>query len=505
MAKVFWGKLKESIFSILPIALVVIALTLIFVPNSGWSIFCFSICSLFLIFGICLFNIGIETSLLKMGGYIGSHLSKTKKIFFMLLCSFFIGAIMTMAEPDLLVLANQVPWLNRWTFLIIIGVSVGICLMIAILRIILKVKLQYILAFFYGIILILMFFVPKAFLPLAFDASGVTTGPISVPFIMSFGLGISAVRAGESNKDDGFGLVALCSIGPIIALMIWGIIFGKNIDMSIGITSYETISSASAAGRLIGLELISSIKEVLIVLAPIIIFFLIYQIIALKFPWKNLLRLGIGLLFAYVGIVLFFTGVNAGYLQLANILAVNITSNNTMLLIPICLIFGLFIAVAEPAVHVLNRQVEDVSSGAIKKKSMLLSLSISLSLAIVLSVVRIIFEINIIYFYFPLLLCCIVLSFFVPRQISSIAFDSGGVASGALSSSFVLPFMQGVCLTLGRDSLIYGFGTIGLIIMMPILVVQIMGLKILLNNKKLQKYHKGLDIKEGEISIIEFD
>ena len=232
MAKTFWSKLKESIISILPIALVVIILTLIFVPNSGWSIFCFSICSLLLILGICLFNIGIDNSLLRMGGYVGSHLSKTKKIFLMVICSLFIGIIVTIAEPDLLVLANQVPWINRWVFIISIGVSVGVCLVVAVLRIILKVKLQYILAACYGIILILMFFVPKTFLPLAFDASGVTTGPISVPFIMSFGLGIAAVRSGESNKDDGFGLIALCSIGPIVALMILGVIYGSSIDTS---------------------------------------------------------------------------------------------------------------------------------------------------------------------------------------------------------------------------------------------------------------------------------
>lgn len=505
MAKTFWSKLKESIISILPIALVVIILTSIFVPNSGWSIFCFSICSLLLILGICLFNIGIDNSLLRMGGYVGSHLSKTKKIFLMVICSLFIGIIVTIAEPDLLVLANQVPWINRWVFIISIGVSVGVCLVVAVLRIFLKVKLQYILAVCYGIILILMFFVPKTFLPLAFDASGVTTGPISVPFIMSFGLGIAAVRSGESNKDDGFGLIALCSIGPIVALMILGVVYGSSIDTSVGITSYETLASASAAGKMIGLELLASFKEVLIVLAPIVVFFLIYQIFALKYPWKSMLRLGIGVVITYFGIVLFFTGVNAGYLQLANILAVNIATKNEILLIPICLIFGLFIAVAEPAVHVLNRQVEDISSGAIKKRSMLLSLSIGLSLAVVLSVIRIIFEINIIYFYFPVLLCCIVLSFFVPNQISSIAFDSGGVASGALSSSFILPFMQGVCLTLGRDSMIFGFGTIGLIILMPILVVQLMGLKILINNKKLTKFHKHLDAEEGEVLIIEFD
>lgn len=505
MANAFWGKLKEAIISVLPIALVVVVLTLIFVPNSGWTIFCFCICSVLLIFGICLFNIGIDSSLLKMGGYVGSHLSKTKKVFLMMFISLFIGVIITIAEPDLLVLASQVPWLNRWVFIISVGVSVGVCLMLAVLRIVLKIKLQYILAVCYGIILILMFFVPKTFLPLAFDASGVTTGPISVPFIMAFGLGIAAVRAGESNKDDGFGLIALCSIGPIVALMILGVIYGSNVDASVGISSYEVITSASEAGKMIGLELLSSLKEVLIVLAPIVVFFLLYQIFALKFPWKNMLRLGIGIVITYFGIAFFFTGVNAGYLQLANILGAAIASYNELILIPICLLFGLFIAVAEPAVHVLNRQVEDITSGAVKKRSMLISLSIGISLAVALSVIRIVFEINIIWFYFPILLCCIALSFFVPKQISSIAFDSGGVASGALSSSFILPFMQGVCLSLGRDPMIFGFGTIGLIILMPILVVELMGLKVLFNNKKLKKYQQNLDSLESEITIIEFD
>lgn len=508
MSAVFLKKLKESVVSILPIALIVVVLSLIFVPNCGWTVFNFAICAILLMLGICLFNIGCEMSLMKMGEYVGSHLSKTKKVLLMLICSLLIGAVITIAEPDLKVLASQVDGLDDWILLIATAIGVGVFLMLAIARVLLKIKIKYILAVSYLIILILMFFVDKRFLPICFDASGVTTGPLSVPFIMAFGLGIVTVMSGKKNRDDEFGFLAMCSIGPIFAVMILSVILSGGLQSAEPVT-YEVLGGFGQMMKEMGSALLTNIWEVAIILLPIVAFFMVYQVSALKLPWKNILRLMIGVLFAYVGITLFFTGVSAGFLPIANILSMTIASSSSCvqwLLIPICFVVGLFLAIAEPAVHVLTKQVEDLSNGAITKKTMLLYVSAGVSISIVLAILRIFFKIDILYIYVPLVALMIILTFFIPNHITAIAFDSGGVATGSMSSSFVLPFMKGVCQARGLDTMTYGFGTIGIVILVPIVLVEIMGLRIAINEKRYARNQKLLDeSKEGKVSIIEFD
>lgn len=504
MKQEFLSKLKESVLSILPIAIIVVVLTLIFVPNCGISLVAFLVCSLFLMIGICLFTIGSDMSLMKMGGYVGSHLSKTRKTLLMIVCAFLIGTIVTIAEPDLMVLANQIPGINKWVFLITVSVGVGIFLVLSVLRILFKIKIQYILAICYGIIAMLMFFVPSNFLPVCFDASGVTTGPISVPFIMSFGLGIVAVRSGESNENDGFGLLAICSIGPIIAVMLISAFLKNSVGANVVETTYEVFSSFGQVGSAMLDTLLNSLKEVALVLLPVVAFFLIYNLSALKYPARTLTRLGIGIIYTYVGIVLFFTGVNTGYLPLANVLSTCIMGSNAWwIVIPVSVILGLVIVVAEPAVHVLNKQVEDLSSGVISKKMMLVSMSIGVSISVLLSALRVLFQINAIYFYFPLIIGCVILTFFIPSHITAIAFDSGGVSAGSVSGSFILPFMQGICTAKGFDIMTYGFGTIGLIVLTPILIVEIMGLKMTIRQKKLARHYAKQD--DNKIRIIEFN
>ncbi|MBR4745633.1 MAG: DUF1538 family protein, partial [Clostridia bacterium] len=384
MKAIFLNKIKESIISILPIAVVIIVLSLIFVPNCGWSMFAFGISTILLMIGICLFSMGNDLSLMKMGGYIGSHLSKTKKVALMLICSFIIGVIVTIAESDLSLLATQVPGINNYVFIITVGVGVGFFLFLATLRILLNIKIKYVLAVAYSIIFILMFFVPKAFLPIAFDASGVTTGALSVPFIMAFGLGISAVRSGENNQDDGFGLLAMCSIGPIFAVMLMSAILG-NMGASIPTQDVVTYTNFVDIAKEFGLQIVENVKEVALILIPIVAFFMIYNWSLLKLPKRAIARLFVGVAYTYIGIVLFFMGAKCGFMPLASALSTNIYSVSPYLLIPICAITGLFIVMAEPAIHVLNRQVEELSSGIIKQKTMLITLSIGVSLAILLS------------------------------------------------------------------------------------------------------------------------
>ena len=504
MKGIFLSKIKESAISILPIALVVIVLSTIFVPNLGWTSFAFGLSTILLIFGICLFNIGNDLSLMKMGGYIGSHLSKTRKVALMLVCSFIIGVMVTVAESDLSLLASQIPSIKNLVFIITVGIGVGFFLFLATLRILLNIKIKYVLAVAYTIVFVLMFFVPKNFLPITFDASGVTTGAISVPFIMAFGLGISAVRGGENNQDDGFGLLAMCSIGPIFAVMIMSAIMS---GMGAAAPTASTIdySTAGAVASVFGVEVLASLKEVALILAPIIVFFLIYNVSLLKLPKTALARLGVGVIYTYVGIVMFFVGAKCGFLPVASNLATGIYNVSPYLLLPICAFVGLFIVVAEPAIHVLNKQVEDLSSGTISRKTMLVTLSIGVSIAILLSAMRIIFQIDMLYIYAPMVVLMIVLTFFISNKITSIAFDSGGVTAGVLSSTFILPFMQGIATAKGLDLMTYGFGTIGIIILVPILVVEVMGIRMRSQELKMAKVAHELDKKERIVTIIEFD
>ena len=504
MKSIFLSKIRESIISILPISIVIMVLSLIFIPNCGWSMLAFGISTILLMIGICLFSMGNDLSLMKMGGYIGSHLSKTKKVALMLICSFIIGVIVTIAESDLSLLASQVPGINNYVFIITVGVGVGFFLFLAALRILLNIRIKYVLAVAYSIIFILMFFVPKTFLPIAFDASGVTTGALSVPFIMAFGLGISAVRSGEHNQDDGFGLLAMCSIGPIFAVMLMSAILG-NMGTTIPAQDVVTYTNFVGIAKEFGLQIIENLKEVALILIPIVAFFMIYNWSLLKLPKQAIARLFVGVAYTYIGIVLFFMGAKCGFMPLANALSTNIYSISPYLLIPICAVTGLFIVMAEPAIHVLNRQVEELSSGTIKQKTMLITLSIGVSLAILLSALRILFEINMLILLAPMIVAMIALTFVISNKITAIAFDSGGVTAGVISSTFILPFMHGICLAQNLDLMTYGFGTIGIIILVPILIVEIMGVKMAINERKIAKIEQALDQKEKHVTIIEFD
>ena len=504
MKAMFLDKIKESIMSILPISLVVIVLSVIFIPNCGWSCFAFGISTVLLMIGICLFSMGNDLSLMKMGGYIGSHLSKTRKVALMLICSFIIGVIVTIAESDLSLLAAQIPSIKSYVFIITVGVGVGFFLFLATLRILLNIKIKYVLAIAYSIVFVLMFFVPKSFLPIAFDASGVTTGAISVPFIMAFGLGISAVRGGENNQDDSFGLLAMCSIGPIFAVMLMSAIMG-NMGAVVPESTAIVYNGFGSVAHEFGVQLLENLKDVALILLPIVAFFMVYHWTLLKLPKQVILRLFVGVAYTYIGIVLFFIGAKCGFMPLASRISTSMYATSPYLVIPICAITGLFIVMAEPAIHVLNRQVEELSSGTIKQKTMLITLSVGVACAILLSALRILFEIDILVIFVPMLALIILSTFFISNRITAIAFDSGGVTAGVISSTFILPFMQGIAGAKGLDAMTYGFGTIGIIILVPILVVEIMGIKMRANELKLARINKQLDKKEKHITIIEFD
>jgi hypothetical protein len=318
--------------------------------------------------------------------------------------------------------------------------------------------------------------VPGEFLAIAYDSGGVTTGPITVPFILAFGVGLSSVRGGKSSLDDSFGLVALCSIGPIMAVLILGVFF----EPGAASTSVQGLAEADSVADLIKLfkhGFPRYFEEVGMALAPIVFFFLIFQVTALRLPLMQLVKMGVGLVYTYVGLVLFLTGVNIGFMPAGAFIGEYIGGlDYAWILIPLGLVVGYFIVAAEPAVHVLNDQVKDLTGGAISKKAMLVSLSFGVAISVGLAMCRILFGIDILFFLIPGYAIALTLTFFTPKIFSAVAFDSGGVASGAMTATFLLPFTIGACSSLGGNALRDAFGLVSLVAMTPLITIQILGL-----------------------------
>lgn len=501
--KDFLSKLKESFISIFPLAVIVIVLGVTVASLTGYDIAKLVISCFFLIFGMALFSIGADASMLNMGAYVGGNLSKSRKIWVFLLFSLFLGFIITIAEPDLAVLASQVSAINKWLFMSVVALGVGIFLALAVLRIIFQISIAKVLIIAYSIMVILMFFVPTSFLPVSIDAGAVTTGPISVPFILSFGLGVSAVRGGTTSDDDSFGLIALTSIGPIITTMILAIIVGEGSQAS------QTINIVSENGDFlmllneIGSNLVENLGEIALVLTPIIVFFFIYNAVELKLPRTKIFKLIVGILYTYIGIVIYLTGTMVGFLPVASVIGYQIASKVSWLLIPIGLLIGFFISFAEPAIHVLNDQVAEITNGVISKRVMMLAVSAGVAISLILAVLRVLYNINFIYLIAPLYIACIILCFVVPKIFISIAFDSGGVASGSMATCFILPFVMGICEACGADVLTGAFGTISLIACLPILAILIVGSIFKLITVKQNAKQKAANTVPVE--IIEFD
>lgn len=504
MAKNILSKLKESFISIFPIVAIVLVLGLTVSPLSSYDIIKFIISAILLIVGMSFFTVGADSAMFTMGSSVGGNLSKSRKIVSFILISFCIGFIVTMAEPDLSVLASQVISLNKWLFICIVALGFGICLALFVLSIIFQIKVKYLLIASYLIVFVLAIFVPEAYLPISIDAGAVTNGPISVPFVLAFGMGISAVRSGKHEEEDNFGLIALTSVGPLITTMLMCILVGKNPETSQAIITETQTGTALQMFNEFGVEFLSNILNILVVLIPIIIFFFVYNYFFLKYPKTQIIKIIIGLVYTYLGIVVFLTGIMTGFLPVASVLGFNIaTSNVSWLLIPIAALIGLTTSLVEPAVHVTNKKVEEMTQGRISKKVMMIAICIGTSISLVISILRVLFNINFIYLIIPIYAVCIILTFFCPAIFTSIAFDSGGVASGAMSTGFVLPFVMGVAQANGVDIMFGGFGTIAFIAAMPIFTILILGVTYNIIYKL--KTPKEKRKRKKPVEIIEFD
>lgn len=507
MLRVFFAKFKESASSILPLSFLVLLLSLTpLVSFTGKETLAFLIAAVALIFGMALFNLGADMAMTPMGEQVGSGLSKTKKMGLLLGVCFLLGAFITIAEPDVSVLAAQVSGMipNR-VLVFSVGAGVGLFLVLAVIRIVTRHRLSRLLLFFYLLLFAIASLVVVNggvnFLPIAFDSGGVTTGPITVPFIMALGVGVAITLGGKNASENSFGLVALCSIGPILAVLILGMAASGS-----PIYTPADYGLEANMGAAFGKTILRIAKEVGISLGMIVLFFLILQFAFLRLPRRKLYQMAIGIAYTFFGLVIFLTAATVGFMPIGYQIGSQLAQNHSRLLPLFGFLLGLVVVFAEPAIHVLNRQVEEVTNGGVSKKSMLIALSIGVGISIGLSMLRMIFGFSVLYYLVPGYLLSLGLSFFVPKLYTAIAFDSGGVASGPLTSSFILPFAIGACTAMnGADRVMSdAFGIVAMVAMTPLITIQFLGFRAIVAKKMRERMAMKRIFNADDEQIINF-
>ncbi len=480
-------KLTESLQAVLPIVCIVMILCFSVAPISPSILLCFLMGAVMIVLGLMFFTLGAETSMSPMGEKVGAAMTRTKRLWIIVPVSFILGFIITISEPDLQVLAQQVPSIPNATIVLAVAMGVGIFLVVALLRMLFSIPLNYLLVGCYVVVFVLTIFVPNTFWAVAFDSGGVTTGPMTVPFIMALGVGISAIRSDRHAANDSFGLVALCSVGPILAVLILGMVYKPDGSAYVPPTMPEIADSAEL-WQLFRVGLPTYIEEIAISLAPIILFFGIYQAVSLKLPMRNLRKILVGLLYTYIGLVLFLCGANVGFMPAANYLGQQMAAHDfRWIIVPIGMLIGFFIVKAEPAVYVLNKQVEELTDGAISAGAMGAAMSIGVATSVGLAMLRVLTGLNIMWLLIPGYAIAIGLSFYVPKIFTAIAFDSGGVASGPMTATFLLPFAQGACIAVGGNIVTDAFGVVAMVAMTPLITIQVLGLVYQLQKRRALK------------------
>ena len=497
-------RLKESLYSVLPITAIVLVLSISLAPLDSGVMVVFVMGSILLIGGMSLFALGAGMSMQPLGEGIGIQLNKSKKVWLSLICCFALGLLITVAEPDLTVLAEQIPSVPNMVLILSVGVGVGIFLVISMLRTLKGWALNYLLIGFYLLTAVAACFAPADFLPVGFDSGGVTTGPITVPFIMALGAGMASIRGDKHAGEDSFGLIALCSVGPILSVLLLSIFYDPQ-------PASEAPVLVEAATTLDAFKLFSHsvphfAREVLIAFAPMVGVFVVFQMVFKRYTLHQLLRICLGLLYTYVGLVCFLTGANVGFMPAGQLLGSSLADGGTKYwLLPVGAVIGFFTVAAEPAVHVLKKQVAEVSNGRISQKSISLGLSIGVSISVCLSMARIIWGLPIQYFLIPGYILSLAISFFVPHMYTGIAFDSGGVASGPMTTTFILPFALGACRMLGGNIMTDAFGIVALVAMTPLITIQLIGLFSEIRHKLHLKHTAGHAVDDEDDVILYYE
>ena len=484
-------KLEETLKAVLPVLAIVLVLCFTVAPIEPGIMLAFLLGAVLLIIGMMFFTLGADMAMTPIGENVGTGMTKTRKLWLMVALTFILGFIVTMAEPDLQVLAEQVPSVPNIVLVLSVAAGVGIFLVSALLRMLYRVSLSHMLIVLYAAVFLLAYLAPGDYIAVAFDAGGVTTGPMTVPFIMAFGIGISAIRSDERAEDDSFGLVALSSVGPILSVLVLSLIY-KPESAEYVPARIPDIGDSVELWKLFAGELPEYMKEMAVSLLPIIFFFSVFQFVFRQVPKRMLIRTGVGMIYTYVGLVLFLTGVNVGFMPAGNYMGQVLAGQPyKWLIVPAGMLIGFFIVRAEPAVFVLTRQVEDITSGAISAGAMSLSLSIGVAVSLGLAMIRVLTGISIFWFVIPGYAAALILSFFVPKIFTAIAFDSGGVASGPMTATFLLPFAIGACVSVGGDIVTDAFGVVAMVAMTPLITIQVLGLVYRISSTYIEEAETG--------------
>lgn len=491
-------KINESLSSVLPITVIVLLISILLAPIAIEAVALFLVGAVLLVIGMGFFQLGAEMSMTPLGQGIGGWLVKKKKILLIAAGCFIMGLLITLSEPDLQVLANQVSSIPNRTLIVTVAVGVGAFLVLAALRILFKIPLSRLLTICYIGLFLVSLAAPSEFLAVAFDSGGVTTGPMTVPFIMALGIGLSAARSDKDSASDSFGLIALSSVGPILSVLLLGIFYHPT-DATYTAVSVPAVSTLQDVAHYFAQALPSYTKEVFISMLPILAVFAIFQICTRKYHKRQLLRMVMGFVYTIVGLILFLTGVNVGFAPIGNLLGESLASGAyKWLTIPIGMIVGYYIVKAEPAVQILNKQVEDITGGMISRGQMNLCLSVGVAAAVGLAMLRTLTGLHIYWILIPGYVLALIMSHFVPSVFVGIAFDSGGVASGPMTSTFLLPLTMGVCAAIGGNIVTDAFGVVALVALAPLIAIQIMGL---LYNRKRKKYSEMIDTMQEDTII----
>lgn len=490
MLRTLRSKLTEAVLSVIPITVIVLILNWTVAPMSAGMLGLFIMGAVMLIAGMALFTLGADLAMMPMGEALGSTLARSRKLWLLILSAFILGVFITIAEPDLQVLADEVPGIPNATLVAVVAVGVGLFLVTALLRILFQKRLSYMLIGLYTVVLISAIFAPDDYLAVAFDSGGVTTGPVTVPFILALGLGVAAVRSGKGAREDSFGLVALSSIGPVLAVLVLTIFYNTGNTYVPAEPTVQVATFGELLGEF-GKALPTYMETVGIALLPIVAVFFFFQFLLLKLSRRRIIRMCVGLVYTYIGLTIFLTGVEVGFMPAGYYIGRMIASHEFFwLLVPLGGLMGFFVVMAEPAVHVLNKQVEEITVGEVSRNAMLFSLAVGVAVSIALSMLRVMYSFAIWWLILPGYIIALVFMFFSPPVFTAVAFDSGGVASGPMTATFLLPFAIGACQALGGNVLTDAFGIVAMVALTPLITIQLLGLL----------YKKRLGSQEEEIT-----
>ncbi len=487
------NKVKEVFISVFPVTLIVFLIHFIWVPLSSEQIESFSVGAFLVLIGLSIFLSGIDESIDPIGHKVGRSLTRTNSLALVITVSLILGFFISFAEPDLHILAQQVDKVTAGQFpknLMVVVVSIGLGVMMTLgqIRILYSIPLQYVFLLAYGIIAILSLLSSREFLAIAFDASGATTGAITVPFLLALAGGVSAMKKrSDKSEVDAFGLVGIASSGAIIGVLLTGLIMG--VEKLGGELPVEAVSDDGILKHYLHL-IPQTLWESLMSLGPILIAYLIFYFVDKPRRKSEFISIFRGMFFTYIGLSIFLLGVYGGFMDVGSYLGVGMGSLDSK--VPALLvgfILGLVTVLAEPAVYVLTHQVEDVTGGYVRRPLVLAFLSVAVGLAIFLSILRILVPgIQLWMFLLPGFGISVIAAFMVPELFVGIAFDAGGVASGPMTATFALAFVQGLSRAVpGADVIVDGFGMIAIVAAMPILSLQLLGIIYKQRTKHLEK------------------